>query len=142
MSVLRWLATARATPEDDTRGFRKRALFHARGGTKKSDRRTGVAACRSDSIRPDRICIAAPVADCEPDFNYNSPFHRPTVYRRSSKASPDSTGRLTVLRPTCITLLNILSKYDRNRCRSRHPAVDKLPPRPRSRSSVCVPQAN
>jgi len=69
-----------------------------------------------------------------------SPILITTVYRRSSKAFPDSTGRSTVLRPTCIMLLSILGKYDRNRCRSRHPAIDKLRHGPGLRPSACRKQ--
>lgn len=62
----------------------------------------------------------------------------------SSTRSSASPPIRSVLRPDVHrTLLNILGKYDRNRCRSRHPAVDKLrhggsaPPRLRLPSASC-----
>lgn len=73
MSVLRWLVMICAMPEDDTRELHGRILSHVRRHKKpdKRDRRTGVTARWSDSIRSDRICIATPITDCEPDFNYD-----------------------------------------------------------------------
>ena len=72
-----------------------------------------------------RFVSQCPSQIASPHFNYNSPFLRLTISDHQWHP-PISSSRPTILRPTCITLFNIHDKYDRNRCRSRHPAVDKL----------------